>query len=67
LQKIAQALRKKILLVPVPVSWVHFVAGLCGKQDVTNRLFSSFILANTRGYAGHKEVPGFDLNKIAII
>ena len=27
----------------------------------------SRILANTRGYAGHKEVPGFDLNKIAII
>lgn len=48
LQKIAQALRKKILLVPVPVSWVHFVAGLCGKQDVTNRLFSSLQIDSSK-------------------
>ncbi|SMG64689.1 conserved hypothetical protein, partial [methanotrophic bacterial endosymbiont of Bathymodiolus sp.] len=31
-----------------PVSWVHFVAGLCGKQDVTNRLFSSLQIDSSK-------------------
>jgi hypothetical protein len=31
------------------------------------RIEESRILSNTRGYAGYKEVSGFDLNKIVII
>ena len=31
------------------------------------RIEGTRVLSNTRGYAGHKEVAGFDLNKIAVI
>jgi len=41
LQKVAVALGKKSRLVPVPVSWMRFVAKLLGKEAVANRLFGS--------------------------
>jgi len=41
LQKVAKALGKKAWLIPVPVSWMTFIAKLMGKDDVVNRLFGS--------------------------
>ena len=41
LQKLSGAFSRKILLLPIPVSWMSFVAKLVGKGDITTRLFSS--------------------------
>ncbi len=41
LQKVAVALGKKSRLVPVPVSWMQFMAKLLGKEAMANRLFGS--------------------------
>ena len=41
LQKVARALHKKPLLLPIPTSLMHFAARLIGKQDIASRLFDS--------------------------
>ena len=41
LQKIAHAFGKRSFLLPVPVSWMIFVANMLGKRDVADRLFGS--------------------------
>ncbi|OUR72752.1 UDP-glucose 4-epimerase [Methylophaga sp. 41_12_T18] len=41
LRKVALALGKRSMLIPIPVSWMKFVAKRLGKQAVTERLFSS--------------------------
>ncbi|MDQ6990296.1 MAG: SDR family oxidoreductase [Mariprofundaceae bacterium] len=41
LQKVAKAMDKKVRLIPVPVSFMRFVAKLLGKDDVADRLFRS--------------------------
>ncbi|MBT3812250.1 MAG: SDR family oxidoreductase [Gammaproteobacteria bacterium] len=51
LQKIAHALHKKSVLVPVPVSWMRIVAALCGKQEVANRLFTSLQVDSSKATA----------------
>jgi UDP-N-acetyl-alpha-D-quinovosamine dehydrogenase len=41
LNKVANAFGKKALLLPIPVSWMRFVANLIGKAGVADRLFGS--------------------------
>ncbi len=41
LQKMAKALRKDLLLIPVPVGLMKWVAQLIGKGDIADRLFAS--------------------------
>ncbi|NQY25957.1 MAG: SDR family oxidoreductase [Piscirickettsiaceae bacterium] len=41
LQKVAKALGKKAVLLPIPVSLMHFVAKLAGKSELAIRLFGS--------------------------
>ena len=41
LHKAAKALNVPVHLIPVPVSWMLFVAKLLGKEAVANRLFSN--------------------------
>ena len=69
LQKIAQALNKRALLLPVPVSWMRFAARLIGKRDVANRLFSSLLIdsSKARDLLGWHPVTSMDqqLKKIA--
>jgi len=48
LKKIAKAFNKKALLLPVPVSWMIFVAKLLGKEADAVRLFSSLIVDNSK-------------------
>jgi nucleoside-diphosphate-sugar epimerase len=44
LKKIAKTFNKKALLLPIPVSWMIFVAKLLGKEADAVRLFSSLIV-----------------------
>ena len=44
LKNIAKAFNKKSLLLPVPISWMIFVAKLLGKEADAVRLFSSLIV-----------------------
>jgi len=62
LQKVAKALGKKPWLIPVPVSWMHFVARLMGKGEVANRLFGSLLVDNfkARNLLGWKPVITMD-------
>ena len=48
LQKIARAFGKRSFLLPVPVSFMTFVAGLLGKRDVADRLFGSLQVDSSR-------------------
>jgi nucleoside-diphosphate-sugar epimerase len=48
LKKIAKAFNKKALLLPVPVSWMVFVAKLLGKEADAVRLFSSLIVDSSK-------------------
>ena len=41
MQKLSQAFNKKIILLPIPTTWMIFMAKLIGKEDVAIRLFSS--------------------------
>lgn len=41
LQKIAKAYGKKQWLIPIPVSWMKFMAKLIGKSEMTDRLFGN--------------------------
>ncbi len=62
LQKVARALGKKSRLVPVPVSWMQFVAKCVGKETVSNRLFGSLQVdsAKARKLLGWKPVITMD-------
>jgi nucleoside-diphosphate-sugar epimerase len=44
LKKIVKAFNKKALLLPIPVSWMIFMAKLLGKEADAVRLFSSLIV-----------------------
>ncbi len=48
LRKIAAAFNKKALLLPVPVSWMIFVAKLLGKKADAVRLFSSLVVDSSK-------------------
>jgi nucleoside-diphosphate-sugar epimerase len=48
LEKIAHAMKKSPRLLPVPVSWMIFVANLLGKQAVAERLFGSLQIDITK-------------------
>jgi nucleoside-diphosphate-sugar epimerase len=48
LQKVAKVFGKRAFLLPVPVSWMTFVAKLVGKEDVANRLFGSLQMDNSK-------------------
>ena len=48
LKKIAKAFNKKALLLPVPISWMIFVAKLLGKEADAKRLFSSLMIDNSK-------------------
>ena len=48
LKKIAKAFNKKALLLPVPVSWMVFVAKLLGKEADAVRLFSSLVIDSSK-------------------
>jgi len=48
LKKIATAFNKKALLLPVPVSWMIFVAKLLGKEADAVRLFSSLSVNSSK-------------------
>ena len=48
LKKIAKAFNKKALLLPVPVSWMLFVAKLLGKEADAIRLFSSLTVDSSK-------------------
>ena len=48
LRKIAQAFNIKALLLPIPISWMRFVALIMGKRDVANRLFTSLQVDNSK-------------------
>ena len=48
LNKIAKAFNKKALLLPVPISWMIFVAKLLGKEADAKRLFSSLMIDNSK-------------------
>jgi len=48
LKKIATAFNKKALLLPIPVSWMIFVAKLLGKEADAIRLFSSLSVNSSK-------------------
>jgi len=62
LRKVAKALSKKSRLIPVPVSWMKFVAKLIGKEEVANRLFGSLQvdISKARDLLGWKPVITMD-------
>ena len=45
---IANAFNKKAFLLPVPTSLMRWAARLIGKQEVTERLFSSLTVDNAK-------------------
>lgn len=45
---IAKQFNKKAMLFPVPVSWMHFVAKLVGKEADTARLFSTLTIDSSK-------------------
>jgi len=48
LKKISTAFNKKALLLPIPVSWMIFVAKLLGKEADAVRLFSSLVIDSSK-------------------
>ena len=48
LKNIAKAFNKKSLLLPVPISWMIFVAKLLGKEADAVRLFSSLVIDSSK-------------------
>ncbi len=48
LKKIAKAFNKKALLLPVPVSWMVFMAKLLNKEADAVRLFSSLTVDSSK-------------------
>ena len=62
LQKVAKALEKKIILLPIPVSLMRFTAKLIGKQAVASRLFDSLQVdsSKARNLLGWQPVINMD-------
>ena len=62
LQKIARAFGKRSFLLPVPVGWMVFAAGLLGKKDIADRLFGSLQLdsSKARDLLGWKPVVSME-------
>ena len=48
LKNIAKAFNKKSLLLPVPISWMIFVAKLLGKEADAVRLFSALVIDSSK-------------------
>ena len=48
LKKIAKAFNKKALLLPVPVSWMIFMAKILGREADAVRLFSSLVVDSSK-------------------
>ena len=48
LENVAKAFNKKALLLPIPVSWLIFLAKLLGKEADAIRLFSSLVIDNSK-------------------
>ncbi len=48
LKKISTAFNKKALLLPIPISWMIFVAKILGKEADAVRLFSSLIVDSSK-------------------
>jgi nucleoside-diphosphate-sugar epimerase len=69
LRKVASAFGKKCWLIPVPVSWMRFLAGLAGKEAVVERLFGSLQVdpSKAQKLLGWRPVITMDeqLNKMA--
>ena len=69
LRKIADAISKRVCLIPVPVWMMILVARLIGKVSMANRLFDSLQInsSKARDLLGWKPVTTMDeqLNKIA--
>jgi len=69
LRKLAFAYRKPCRLLPVPTSWMQFVAKLLGKQTLTDRLFGDLQIdsSKARTLLGWKPVKTMDqqLKKMA--
>nr|WP_305909919.1 hypothetical protein [Methylomarinum sp. Ch1-1]MDP4522858.1 hypothetical protein [Methylomarinum sp. Ch1-1] len=55
LQKVAKALGKRLLLLPVPVNLMKLVVKLIGKEDIVTRLFGSLQVDNSKA----KELLGW--------
>lgn len=62
LRSVARAQGKRARLVPVPVSWMRFVARVTGRQAVAERLFGSLQIDITkaRQWLGWKPVVSMD-------
>ena len=50
LNKVARALGKKSLLLPIPVSWLKFAASLMGKDEAANRLLGSLQVDSSKAH-----------------
>lgn len=48
IKKIAASLNKKVIFLPVPLSWMVFIAKLIGKETDAVRLFSSLVIDNNK-------------------
>jgi nucleoside-diphosphate-sugar epimerase len=48
IKKTANALGKRVILVPVPISIMKFAARFIGKEDIANRLFSSLQIDSSK-------------------
>jgi nucleoside-diphosphate-sugar epimerase len=68
LKNVAKAFNKKALLLPVPVSWIVFVARILGREADAIRLLSSLVIdsSKARKLLGWRPVVTMDeqLNKI---
>ena len=48
LRSIAKAFNKRIILIPIPLSWMRFLAKIVGKDADAVRLFSSLIIDSSK-------------------
>jgi nucleoside-diphosphate-sugar epimerase len=62
LRKVAKVFGQKAMLLPVPITWMRFVAKLIGKGDVTSRLFGSLQVdcSKAKELLGWKQVITMD-------
>lgn len=62
LRKVAKVFGQKAMLLPVPITWMRFVAKLIGKGDVTSRLFGSLQVDSSKAkeLLGWKQVITMD-------
>lgn len=62
IRKVAKAFNKKILLLPVPITWMKFIAKLINKEEMINRLFDSLQVdsSKARDLLGWKPIISMD-------